>query len=361
MRARVTLLPLTLLLFSANFAVAQLTWEQYSLKYKLASEAYFYNAEFSHPVKPGYTLPGVWIKPLATLEVLSKVELTLGGYATLMQGTMSGFRYRPILTLNAYLFGDRGLYCALGTLPIEHPLPEWIYATQYAWLNNPEAGAMLRYDWHGARFQTWIDWDRFIWKDSNDEERFLFGAQVYALKKQDAPGIKYNAFFLARHHGGQIDTSHRPVVTSTNLGAELGYVWTLDERNFLLTRAAAVTSHDGHKPTPLTEHNGWAICPEFAWEWRSEKRYRVHCVVSYFYGQNFITLRGEELYRSYSLWSEEYVQPRRQFLKGSFAFQESFVDVAHFLFEANGYYDIDLRRIDYDFSLRLKLDLAWHW
>ena len=84
-------------------------------------------------------------------------------------------------------------------------------------------------------------------------------------------------------------------------------------------------------------------------------------MVSYFYGNHFISLRGEELYRSYSQWSDGKVQPQRQILQGELFFQEDITRQASFQFGANGYYDLDLRRIDYDFYLRLRLNLAWQW
>jgi len=353
------LLPILLLFSYVSFA--QDFFDNTRIKFNLAGEGYFYNAEFSHPVKPGYTLPGFTARPSATLEFNQKLEFTAGYFTSFIQGKNGVHLSRPILTIASYLFGKSGLYCALGTLPISHPLPEWVYSNQYAWLHNPEAGALLRYDARWFRLQTWIDWDRFIWKDANDEERFLFGAQLHALPNQQNGNLTYNAFFLARHHGGQIDTSHLPVVTSTNIGTELGYVWRLGVHNFMGTRIAAVTSHDGHKPTPLTQRNGWAIRPEISWKLMKDTQYNLRFAVSYFYGNNFISLRGEELYRSYSMWSDGNVQQQRQILQGAFVFQEKLLQYASFQFGANGYYDLDLRRIDYDFYLRLKLDLAWEW
>lgn len=359
MRISITLLVLCLF---TGWSFAQFDTDDVHLRFQLRSEGYFYNAEFSHPVKPGYTLPGISVKPSATLELGSKLEFTAGYFTSYMQGKAKDGLYlsRPLFTIAAHLFGDSGLYCALGTLPVVHPLPEFVYSMQYAWLHNLEAGAQICYDTRWFRLQTWIDWDRFIWKDANDEERFLFGAQLHALPNPDNR-ITYNAFFLARHHGGQIDTSHLPVVTSSNLGLELGYSYFLGVAHSLGARIAAVASHDGHKPTPLSQRNGWAIRPEIWWTVMQKEKYHVRIAASYFYGRNFISMRGEELYRSYSMWSDGYVQSQRQIAHGSFLFEERLWEYASFQFGANGYYDLDLRRIDYDFYLRLKLDLGWGW
>ena len=354
-------LTLLILLGICNLVFSQSDDEETHLRFKLDTEGYFYNAEFSHPLKPGYTIPGFIVQPSVTLATERKIEFTAGYFGSFIQGREGIFRSRPILTLGGYLFDDSGLYCALGTLPISHPLPEFVYSSQYPWLHSPEAGAQIRYDTQWFRLQTWIDWDHFIWKDANDEERFLFGAQLHSIPNNYHYRFAYNAFLLARHHGGQIDTSKLPVVTSTNMGLVLEYTFGLSSYFFLGTRLAAVASHDGHKPTPLTQRNGWALRPEIWFGTSPLKRHRLKFMVSYFYGSNFISLRGEELYRSYSQWSDGKVQPQRQILQGELFFQEEITRQASFQFGANGYYDLDLRRIDYDFYLRLRLNLAWQW
>lgn len=335
--------------------------EQQYLRFKLDTEGYFYNAEFSHPLKPGYTLPGFIVQPSCTLAIDRKFEFTAGYFGSFIHGREGIFRSCPILSLGGYLFGNSGLYCALGTLPISHPMLEFVYSCQYAWLHRPEAGAQIRYDTQWFRLQTWIDWDHFIWKDANDEERFLFGAQLHSIPNSHHHRFAYNAFLLARHHGGQIDTSRLPVVTSTNIGLVLEYALGLNSHLSIGTRLAAVASHDGHKPTPLTQRNGWALRPEIWFKIPTNKHRGLKFLVSYFYGSNFISLRGEELYRSYSLWSDGKVQSQRQILQGEFVFQEVITQQAAFQFGINGYYDLDLRRIDYDFYLRLRLNLAWQW
>ena len=108
-----------LLLLCPCLGNAQIFYEDTNLDLNFTSEGFFYNSEFSHPVKPGYTLPGITLRPFATLELKNKVAFTAGYFATYIQGKEKEglLLSRPLFTLSAHLFGDSGVYCALGTLP----------------------------------------------------------------------------------------------------------------------------------------------------------------------------------------------------------------------------------------------------
>lgn len=327
----------------------------------LGAESYFYNAEFAHPLKPGYTLPGVSVHPEVWRRVGEKLYLNGGYFYAYMHGKSGAQVHKPTLSIAAQLAttGRGSFWCRLGTLTDAHPLPEAIYSPQYTWLHGPEAGAQLC--WQGGRYriQTWIDWDRFIWKDANDEERFLYGLEWFnhaatgqGSEQGAQPAFTYNAFFLARHHGGQIDTSHLRVVTSTNAGLSLG--WACREGTLCpQVKLHGFLSHDGHHDSPLPARNGWAVAGEASLLFLGQ----LQLGVGYFYGKNFISLRGEELYRSYSVWSDGAMRSERRILEGTIVYEEPITQSGRFSCGAKGYYDLALGRIDYDFYLRLQIAL----
>jgi len=327
----------------------------------LGAESYFYNAEFAHPLKPGYTLPGVAVHPEVWRRVGEKLYLNGGYFYAYMHGKTEAQVHKPTLSIAAQLAttGRGSFWCHLGTLTGEHPLPEAIYSPQYAWLHGPEAGAQLYWQGNRYRIQTWIDWDRFIWKDANDEERFLYGLQWFnhaaaaqGSEQGGQPEFTYNAFFLARHHGGQIDTSHLRVVTSTNAGLSLG--WARREGTLCpQVQLHGFVSHDGHHDSPLPARNGWAAAGEAGLRLGQA----LYLGAGYFYGKNFISLRGEELYRSYSMWSDGAMHSVRSILEGAIVYEKSITQSGRFSCGAKGYYDLALRRIDYDFYLRLQIAL----
>ena len=318
------------------------------------ADSYFYNAEFDHPLKPGYTLPGFSLSPRISLNLAQRLYLEAGAYLGYMHGKKALQVLRPVFSVRAELLPD--FWCTIGTLASPTEFPEFLYTRQYSWLHGPEGGAAFRYANAYLVARTWIDWDRFIWKDDNDEERFLYGFTLTSPTPTYKPGWYYNAFLLARHHGGQIDTSALPVVTSTNMGARLGYAMSfIDSAKYavglLLT---AVASHDGHKQTPLTARNGYALHSEL---WL--RTFRVLTLAAgYFYGRNFISLRGEELYRSYSLWSRGRCAERRSIVTGTLSLQQPITRYAYFQAGASGFYDLAFRRIDYDFYIRLVVNFV---
>ena len=356
-----------LLLLGLLFGLFQPLWAQEShlderqdakgkWGFSLSADSYFYNAEFAHPLKPGYTLPGVGVHPELWLSLEERLYLNGGYFYAYMHGQKEAQVAKPTLSIRARLASSArsSFWCILGTLRDEHPLPSYVYSPQYGWLHGPEAGAQLYWTSGAHRLQTWIDWDRFIWKDANDEERFLYGLQFFNYERTDGarPHFTYNAFFLARHHGGQIDTSRLRVVTSTHAGISLG--WTSNSRRLRpQLRLHASLSHDGHHDSPLPQRNGWALAGEaqlHLWE-------QLHFSVGYFYGKHFISLRGEELYRSYSFWSDGAMHPTRSILEGSVEYEQALMTGGRFSAGAKGYYDLSLRRVDYDFYLRLEIFL----
>lgn len=318
------------------------------------ADSYFYNAEFDHPLKPGYTLPGFSLYPRFSLNLAQRLYLEAGAYLGYMHGKKALQVLRPVFSVRAELLPD--FWCTIGTLASPTEFPEFLYTRQYSWLHGPEGGAAFRYANPYLVARTWIDWDRFIWKDDNDEERFLYGFTLTSPTPTYKPGCYYNAFFLARHHGGQIDTSALPVVTSTNMGARLGYAISfIDSAKYavglLLT---AVASHDGHKSSPILSRNGYALHSEL---WL--RTFRVLTLAAgYFYGKNFISLRGEELYRSYSLWSRGRSAEQRSIVTGTLSLQQPITHYAYFQAGASGFYDLAFRRIDYDFYIRLVVNFV---
>lgn len=326
--------------------------------FRFKADSYFFNAEFAHPLKPGYTLPGYTIHPLLTfsLDGLQEKQLVLsaGYYLGRMHGLQKAWVKRPTFSIKALLINR--LYCTLGTLDFtnELPLPEAIYTRQYQWLNAPEAGAAFQYTFgKGIALHTWIDWDRFIWRNANEEERFLFCARIHSPHSSHHSGFNYDAFVLARHHGGQIDTTHNPVVTSTNVGTVLSYGYHLGEskKHAVGLQTSAYYSHDGALHSPLTHRNGWAIEPQI---WL--RLWGLVFSTAYFRAQDFITLRGEELYRSYSNWSNGLVHPLREIVRAELLYKQYVGYNIWFDAGANGYYDLQAQRIDYDFYIRLRID-----
>ncbi len=328
---------------------------------RVDSEGVFYNAEFSHPMKPGYTLPGVAVEPTLRVQPNKWAEF-IGGYrGVFMGGKMRSVVGCPVISLRMCLSPE--LMIRMGTLANTrtHGLPDWLYSHQWPWLHNPETGAKIKYMRGLFRAETWIDWSNFIWRGENDNERFLYGLRVqYGGSRRPEvvlTGMRVGLFALASHIGGQIDDSPEPVQTSLNAGVDLHYTSSpmggLSLR--LLGGVYFAISRDGAAASPLDISSGWAGYPYLALRMR-----RGMVSVGYFRAKRFVSLRGEELLSAYSSWGDGRAMAARSVLTGTLRYRYQLGKSTEFTARAEGFYDLTLSRVDWAFLLRIRMRLS-HW
>lgn len=327
---------------------------------RMEAEGFFYNSEFSHPLKPGYTLPGVLVAPTVHLTPNKWAEF-IGGYrCVVMAGRKRPFVHHPVLSLRMCLRPD--LMVRLGTLPDmrEHGLPAWVYVGQWAWLHPTETGAQIKYMRGLFRAETWIDWSNFIWFREQDNERFLYGFHVQYGGSRKASvhleGLHLGLFALASHVGGQIDDSPTPVQTSVNLGLHMHYTSRSIGRMQLRIKTGSyfAFSNDGREASPLSSPHGWAMRP-----YVSIVVPRASMRFGYFVSQRYTSLRGEELFSSYSEWSEGRFMEQRHIATGQLRYRYLLGRATEFVGVGEAFYDMGLSRFDWAFSLQIRMRLEY--
>lgn len=316
------------------------------------AESFFYNGEFAHPIKPGYTLPGVVLRPALTFQYTDRIATRLGWHASYMFGANHLMVSCPLLTL--HVVPIRPLSFMFGALPDirQHRLPQYVYSSQHTWLTPPEMGVRVAYEHQLLQAETWIDWQKFIWRYADSQEEFLYGARfaLTTFRQQ----LETSLFLLAAHLGGQIDTIDAPTVTSLNVGAIFSYTtphltsWGLA----LGAQLDGAYSSNGAPIQPLPSSKGWAS--------RLTLLAAVQggiLAVGYYYAQNFHTLRGDQFYASHSNWNPAYITPNRSMLTARIEYNHHQLQMAHLHLSAELFYDIPLRQFDYAFLLSLRIPL----
>ena len=321
----------------------------------LTGEAFLYNAEFDHPLKVGYTLPGWTLTPYMSYDCFRILDVSVGWRVTQMIGRRDPWRSDFLFSISSYPI--QSLAIRLGALPEphEHRLPDFLYSHQRAWLNRPEMGAHIRYEPLLAFYfaEAWLDWETFIWRGAKKNEQFFLGLQ---LARQSLRGFQGRLFFLAHHSGGQIDDTSLPVITSINTGGELGYAHFVGPTR-LAWGVYAALSRDGDKTHPFYGRSGYAVRPYIGCSWNG-----LHGELAYFHALRFYTLRGQELYASYSDWSEGRHMARRQIVTARLDYSHSTsTDVVEFKAGTELFYDVALRRVDWAFFLQTKINFALRW
>lgn len=327
---------------------------------RLQAEGVFYNLEYDHPLKPGYTLPLAIARPQVCYAYDSLFWLATGWHYGVMAGRLKAWQSYPIISLQAWL--AKGFHIRLGELPDarEHQLPEFLYTQQRAWLNRPETGAQLTYRNRWVQAEAWVDWFHFVWRYTSENEQFLQGVQVN-LRPMGSVDFNLKGFLLGHHSGGQLDTTHLPVTTSTNMGLLANYLSPClgnsqlrvgGEVDYALSRDASVA-------TPLSKRMGWASRMMAVLQ-----GYGLRGQLGYYLAHRFVSLRGEELYSAYSSWSNGAVREVRSMLIGEVDYAKEFARGLSFYCGLHALYDLRLGQVDYGFWVGLRAEVGmgkWRW
>lgn len=208
--------------------------------------SFFRNIESPNIIVPGYTLPGFRLQAKAACYPVPNIKLESGFHSLWFWGADSypAFAYSSL----AYWRGERSnklvhiypffraqaklseqVNIVLGNLygASNHRLVEPLHNPELDLIADPETGMQVLYDTKWLHFDTWVNWETFIYKMDTKQEAFSFG--ISALFKCNSPESTVHVCFplqiLAQHRGGQIDTTNLPVQTMLNGAAGIGLDW----------------------------------------------------------------------------------------------------------------------------------------
>lgn len=198
------------------------------LKLRCSSESFLYNNEYEPSLYTGYSLPGFRFS--ANLEhsmyVLHGAALSVGAYTLRYWGAS---RYPAGAAYKDIAFWSDDHYRRLRVVPLfraeikptahsrvilgsiyggaAHRLIEPMYNPELNLTADPEAGFQYIYSSPRFRFDTWIDWQSFIYKRDDHQEAFTFGLssawQVYRRKSADSLTIELPVQITTSHRGGE--------------------------------------------------------------------------------------------------------------------------------------------------------------
>ncbi len=204
---------------------------------RVTAMAFFRDNEYDgSPLTQGYTLPGVWLKPVLTYNPLDQLHLELGAYAIFYDGankyptfayhdiaTWKGNQYRrgahalPFFRAEARL---RSLSLVLGNLygAQNHRLIEPMMNPELNLSADPEMGFQLIFDRRYVHFDAWIDWQSYIYKLDTHQEAFTVGGNATIVWNPEGKRLRWTTpvQLLIQHRGGEQDTTALGVQTLAN-------------------------------------------------------------------------------------------------------------------------------------------------
>lgn len=329
------------LLFEDNTRID--TTARGELRVDIDAMAFFRDNEYKGRLTKGYTLPGFRLQPTLTFQPLRNLKLEAGLYMLHYWGANKypNMNYKDIATwkgeqtqkglhvlpfFNAQLAVSPNVDIIIGNIygRANHRLAEPLYNPEAFLSADPEAGLQIL--WHNRflDFDTWINWESFIFNNDNHQEAFTYGLSTRL--KANAPSHTVHVYFpiqlLMQHRGGEInpDAESRQVKTWANAAAGAGL--TLATSNHVVTRINLEAEAMYYKQVAgsmLPFKQGYGAYAKADFQLWHDFNLRT----AYWRGHNFITIFGNPLYGSMGIYQEGYTMTNTQTINARFSYSHN--------------------------------------
>jgi hypothetical protein len=301
---------------------------------------YVRNYEYSNKFHDGYTLYGTQLEPQLVYYADSNLAFTAGAYLRKDFGNEGVYNAKPLFSLK---YHKRNLTLIFGSLEsnIQHQYVEPIYDFERKITSPIEYGTQLLVDRKNFKLDTWIAWQKMIYKGDPQKEEIVGGLITESTLLQTGNWkLSIPAQFLAYHQGGQIDVLKEiPISTLFNgaTGFKLHKVVGSNIKEIYTDNYIAV--YKDFSPTKRRAYQGgfglW-LNAGMDTKWGS-------LVASYWKGNNFITIKGMPLYQSVSenLYDQGFKQNSRSILALRYAYQKELIPNLYLDVRFEPHFDLD--------------------
>lgn len=305
--------------------------------------------EFFDTVIEGYTLFGYQLNPYLSYNISKNVRLDAGVYVQKDFGNDDYSEVKPTFSLK---IRNNNFNFIFGTLEgsLHHRLIEPLYDFERVLNNRLENGAQVVWMKDGLFFDAWIDWQKMIYANSTDPERFTAGVSFNkTLFDLGDVHIDLPLQLVAAHQGGQIDTVDNEVITRFNMAGGL----TLEGTGSGFVSGWGVKAYgvmfntNANKPLFNKEGVGYFVNPYI------KTRIGLTVMGSYWHGDRFQSIEGSPLYASANEIYPNRIDRKRDFLMLRFLYDLKVADGLTLTARAEPFLDTYSQELEYSFGLYL--------
>lgn len=305
--------------------------------------------EFFDTVVEGYTLFGYQLNPYVSYNIAKNVRLDAGVYVQKDFGNEEYSEVKPTLSLK---IRNNNFNFVFGTLEgsVHHRLIEPLYDFERVLKNRLENGAQVVWMKPGLFLDAWIDWQKMIYANSADPERFTAGVSFNkTLFNLGNVHIDLPLQIVAAHQGGQIDTIDNEVITRFNMAGGLTLEGT--SSGFITGWGVKVYgttfNSNANRPTFNKEGVGYFVNPYLT------TKIGLSLMVSYWNGNRFLSVQGSPLYASANEIYPNRLDTRREFLMLRLLYDVKVADGLTLTARAEPFLDTYSQQLEYSFGLYL--------
>lgn len=246
----------------------------------------------------------------------------------------------------------------LGTLNQDdnHHLHEALFEPERFFTDGAENGLQALFKSKRLNFDTWINWEQFIFQNDPFQEVFTFGltADLRLNKNESSHTLSIPLQVLFTHRGGEIDSSDSFKQTVAHFGTGLTYSKTFE--NTLIKKidfdALAFLFKDNSSIKEFVYSKGKGCHFRVGAETKHSK-----LKLGYWLGNKFNSSRGSALFQSMSVIDNNYIQKRREILTAKYRIQKSIAKGIILGGQVDTYLDMNLNHeFSYAASLFVKIN-----
>jgi hypothetical protein len=311
--------------------------------------------EYSNPVIEGYTLIGYFLHPRVVYRPSGKLAISLGAHLLSYSGTNKFSQIKPVFSTTLYL--NSRSYLNLGSLfaVYKEGLFDPHFNSERLYTAYSDDGIQVRLCNDHVVNDTWVSWENFIFKGDTDREVFTAGEsfRYSSAVMGERVAISIPLQILFKHYGGQISNYPQEVETYMNAAggiiAGIGIGSKSEACTGIELLAFAGSALTKNAPSGINKgHGEWG---KIFFTWRG-----VGINAGYWSSHDFYAPEGNFIFSSVSDHLDNVIIHSRKILTGSASLSLLPERYLKFYFAVDGYYDVDLKRLDSAFTLHLIFD-----
>jgi hypothetical protein len=325
------------------------------LIFHLTNSNFLKNNEYFNEIVDGFTFIGFFIQPKLIYYPSSNTRLE-GGIHLLKYSGKSGFT--QVLPMFAFCYKPvKSLTFVIGSLSgtINHQLIEPISQFDRYYYDNVENGLQLLIETKYFQSDIWLNWEKFILQDEQEKEQFSFGcnANLFLTDPNSKNVIYFPLQVLLFHKGGQYKNDTVPLQTIENSATGIAFEHIVDN-NFIKsigTKNYFCTYNDLSNINQFKYVQGWGESSNIF-----IKSKNIYLMLGYWYGECFISPKGEPLFLSNSLKYNYYYEAYRNLFTGKFQINKNIAKGINIGLRFESYYEFAKKDFDFSYGLNLLFD-----
>lgn len=310
------------------------------------------NYEYFNNFVAGYTLIGFHLTPELVYQPTGRLRIKGGAHLLKYHGKGTFSEAIPVFSLEYQLSPSVSVIFGSIYGSSNHRMTEPLYHFERAFVDRYESGLQFLIKTGRLWSDIWLNWEQFILSGDPFQEEFTagFSSLISLSASGSRTGIHLPIQALINHRGGQIDSSTEPVFSGINTSSGLLLRQFYGEDSYkhvdLSTNILSYWEPGSSPVNPFSK--GYAFYSNLI----VHSKY-LSGGVGYWYGDSFISLKGNPVYQSVSERYPGYGEEIRKLLTSRIIYSRRVGRELRIGLQFQVYYDLINQKLDHRYGFHL--------